>query len=108
MQHFFSHLAEGFAVKLFVELPDRRVFMALSQGHLRVFFVKAVDAGFSNLIGILHEILRLTAATDTSAGAGHDLYKMILLVALFHALDHLSRIGSAVDDCHIYIQLADL
>ena len=79
--------------------------MTLAKCHLLVSLIQAGNSRLAHLIGILHNILGLSAATDTTAGTGHHFDKMILLTALFHTLDHLTRIGSSVNNGNVHFHI---
>ena len=79
--------------------------MTFPKLHLLVPCIQAVNAGFTYLIGILCDILRLTAASDTSARTGHDLNEMILLLPILDPFQQLSGIGGAINHGNIDIKI---
>ena len=63
-----------FYQKLLIDCFYFRVFMRLSDGHAGIFHIDCLHALLPD-INICWD--RLTAAADTSAGAGHDLNEMV-------------------------------
>ena len=79
VQQFMGFLAHGLTQKLVVEFQNIGVLVRLADDFLFVFAVKGLlslkqHLGVSMVVG-------LTATTDTSAGAGHDLDGMEMTLA---------------------------
>ena len=70
----------------------------MSETH-RIFRIKGIKPFPSHAVKLL--ILcgdRLTAAADTAAGTSHDLYKIILHLALLQPFNQLTRIAQTTDN----------
>lgn len=108
MQHLFGHFAERLTVELLVYQFDIGVFVTLAHGQRSVACVQAGDTALTNLVGILQQVFGLTVAADAAAGAGHDLDEVVLLAAVFHALDQRAGVGRTIDHCDVEFVLADV
>lgn len=78
----------GFALEVtVVEHVHQGVLVGLLDGPAAVRFVQALSAGLCP--AHLGAVDWLAAAHDASAGAGHDLNEVVLLLAGFHGFQHL-------------------
>ena len=80
MEHFFRKLTERFAVKILVKLLYLRVFVARAKSHRGISLVKALDSCLTACISICRKITGLTATADASAGTGHHLNEVVVLL----------------------------
>lgn len=93
----------GFALEVaVVEHVHQRVLVGLLDGHAAVRFVQSLSAGLCP--AHLGAVDRLAAAHDASAGAGHDLNEVVLLLAGFHGLQHLPGVCQTGSHADLHIQ----
>src|SRR5699024_5268390 len=79
VKHPFGQLAKRLSIKGCVDLFDFWIIVAGAKCHGTVPLVERGNAALTDLVGIFHQILWLSATTDTTPGTGHDLHKMVLL-----------------------------
>ena len=99
MQHLFCCLAQWISVEFAVYSLNIRILMAIAQRHLGILCIERLYPGLTHFIRHRHLRLWLSASSDASALAGHNLYEIIGFVFLFHLLYESSRILGTMNHC---------
>ncbi len=80
MKKFVCLVASGLLEIRIIQNLDIGIFMAFSQFHIGIFAVKRFRTLSAQICEIAHIawLIRLSAAVDAAAGAGHNLNKVIV------------------------------